>query len=345
MKNISALWYILFFGMVAFMNHPLPCAAQTIQYDSHYPISTDSIILYAIPYRSMTDSGMRCVWDLGRIEERAERTMTLDFFPTATDNVSWGVHCVRQNRYFRYANDTLYYVGKETTRQKTTLEKPVPILKYPFVYGDTILRHFCSMESYAHKRTFAMEGNLSVIGKAAGILIVSGDTIGSALYVETIERYKKIHTDTLNIACKTGQWYIEAVRYPIVVSCQWLCNDSSIYAQMWYYPIMPPRNRKQRQRKPENQTETIIQETKAGDVQLYYTNPASEKLTIRYVISENTYIRFSLYSYTGTRLYQSHRIYETEGTWDIPMKHFPQGAYMLHIETNDSQISREIIKQ
>lgn len=323
----------------------LPCVAQTLTSENHCPQATDSITLYAIPYQTMADSGELCVWDFGKIEERTDKAMNVDFFPTLSDTAALGVHCLHQNRYYRYANDTLYYTGNETARQKTTFEKPVPILKYPFAYGDTIWRHFYSTENYAHRRTFAIEGNLSVKGKAAGTLIVSGDTIGKALYVETIEQYKKTGTDTLQMECKTGQWYVEAVRYPIIASCRLVGNDSSIYARMWYYPTTIQRSRKQKQRQTEIQHETAIQEENTGEVLVYYTNPVDEKLNIRYAMGESAYIRFALYSHTGTLLYQSEILRETGGTVDIPTKHLPQGVYTLYIETDKNQTSREIIKQ
>lgn len=323
----------------------LPCVAQTLTSENHCPQARDSITLYAIPYQTMADSGEHCVWDFGKIEERANKAMNVDFFPILSDTAALGVHCLRQNRYYRYANDTLYYTGNETTRQKTTFEKPVPILKYPFACDDTISQHFYSTENYAHKRTFSIEGNLSTRGKATGTLLVSGDTIGKALYVETIEQYKKTGTDTLNMECKMGQWYVERGRYPIITSCQLLCNDSSVYARMWYYPTTTQQNHKQKQRKTETQQEMAIQEENIGKVQVYYTNPVDEKLNIRYIMGESAYIRFALYSPTGTLLYQSDMIQETEGTVKIPLKHLPQGVYTLYIETDKSQTSREIIKQ
>lgn len=323
----------------------LPCVAQTLTSENHCPQATDSTTLYAIPYQTMADSGEHCVWDFGKIEEQSDIAINVDFFPIPSDTAALGVHCLQQNRYYRYENDTLYYAGNETTRQKTTFERSIPVLKYPFAYGDTISRLFCSRENYAHKRTFAIEGNLSVKGKATGTLIVSGDTIGQALYVETIEQYKKSRTDTLNMECRTGQWYIEAIRYPIITSCQFLCNDSIVYARMWHYPIIEKQNRKQKQRQSEKQQETTIQEKNAGEIQIYYTNPVYEALTIRYIMGANTQITFALYSHTGALLYQSEMLRETEGTMDIPTKNLPQGVYTLYIETNKSQTSREIIKQ
>lgn len=323
----------------------LPCVAQTLTSENHCPQATDSITLYAIPYQTMADSGEHCVWDFGKIEERANKAMNVDLFSIPSNTAALGVHCLHQNRYYRYANDTLYYVGNETARQKTTFEKPVLILKYPFAYGDTILRHFCCTENYAHKRTFAIEGDMSVRGKATGTLIASGDTIGRALYVETIEQYKKIEADTINMERRTGQWYIGVLRYPIITSCRLLCNDSNVYARMWYYPTTIQQNRKQKQWQTKPQQETAIQEENTGEMRVYYTNPVDEKLNIQYAISESAYIRFALYSHTGTLLYQSDIIQETDGTVNIPTKNLPQGVYTLYIETDKSQISREIIKQ
>ena len=225
--------------------------------------------------------------------------------------------------------------------------QPAPLLRFPFVYGDTLGGTISGNGRYCHTIPFTLEGISYVQVDASGRLILPDMTIENALRVHSKIRYtSRMNRRLTYVEEERYQWYSAYCRYPLlesIKSCTMTNRDTIYFASSYYLP----QNQDTvlvREKDPDNITDAES-ESMITDVR-YYPNPVSTELQIYYRLSQSAHVYVSMHYNGGITTYQSPVHQECVGEHMLPvnMGGMPIGNYVVYIHANDTVVSGNIIK-
>ena len=311
----------------------------------HIPLLTDSLDVYKIPAISIDNGGENCTWNFSELDVSAALQISEDYFSLAANLGSVGLHRENVNYYYTIVQDTLRLTGYETSDKHIRYSSPIPMMAYPFAYGDSLVYSFTGEGQYCHILSFPVKGKCVVRAEGKGLLTLPDMTIDSVLRVRTLISY----TDTLQplqtIEEERYQWYSLYCRYPIlenIVTRAIKDNDTISVASAYYYPQEQENMPIHRQIKEEDTpgADSFITQV------TYLPNPVQTDLQIQYTLTRPALVYISLHYNGGTTIYQSPRQYKEEGTQSttIHMAGLPLGTYVVYIHADDAIVSGNVIK-
>ena len=331
-------------GMCLFLS--AQSVAQILTSDYHLPRSTDSLLIYKMPYVSINDSGHNCIWDFSTISTDSAEMIEINYFAPSEDMRHIGLHREHANYSYFNAHDTLWLTGYETSRAHMLFSAPVPILRYPFAYGDTLSGTFIGEGQYGHILPICTEGSCSIHADAVGRLILPDMEIDSALRVHIRRHYhEKLHTHNC-IREEHYMWYSPYFRYPLLETTfvQTVRNrDSSFFAATYYNPQEPVFSPTTREKAQQNSSENMV--SLLTDVS-YMPNPVYTDLHVKYLLVRSATVYISVHYNGGITIYQTPLRIEEEGYHSkaINMSGMPIGSYVIYIHADDTIASGNIIK-
>lgn len=321
---------------------------------SHTPHATDSLIVYEIPYRTVTDSGVDCRWDFSHPTQPPIERYANYYRPIPTDTTFIAKHVYGTNHCYHLVADTLFLTGYETPTSSIHYILPEKQLVFPFSYGDSCHTTFFGVGEYAHRTPFTVCGSTTIHADAIGQLLLPTMTIDTVLRIHTRRCYTTTKQDTTLIAIDIYQWFSPQYRYPLLETiCERTTtriDSASVTLAFYHEPIeletqhnedSPLRDAKQQTENTTNGVDTIFTDAS------FLPNPVRDVLHISYTLSRDAQIYFSTHYSDGTCFYQSVPKQQQAGDYHqtINMTSFPVGNYILYIHVDGAILSQPIIKQ
>lgn len=330
--------------VVMFVTH---LSAQVLTAERHLPCKTDTLLAYKLPYIAISDTGRNCLWDFSNLPTDSAEIIDVRYFaPSTRDTACIGLHREHTNNYCRYAQDTLWGTGYENSRTRVRYSCPMPIISFPFAYGDSLSGTFSGSGQYCHMLPLFVNGIDSVLADATGMLILPDLTIDTALRVHTWVQYQEAKCKQSYIKEDNYRWYSPYCRYPLLetVYIQTIKGqDTALFASSYYFPQEEEDNDSDEEKKvshEEQQTDSLI-----TGVQ-YLPNPVYSDLCIAYTLIRSARVYISLHYNGGVTTYQTPIHQEEEGshTVSVNMAGLPIGTYVVYIHADDTLVSGNIIK-
>ena len=225
--------------MLLFILQSIPSMAQTIIALSNNGFRDgDSLVMRKVDGVQPGMSGRDAVWDFSDAVTRRVHTLLYDLeedtFSAHEDGTSWRTVV---------NSDTLWLTGFENRHTLMEYEEPLPLLRYPFSYGDSIHGSFHGIGKWCDRKFMRVWGDGIARADAMGTLILpSGDTLRHVLRVHYMRRTWQTDYDTI----RTWEDLREVVRHeetrgfvtdaskttPVII------DTYAWYAPGWRYPVM-----------------------------------------------------------------------------------------------------------
>lgn len=326
---------------------PIQIAAQTLIMERHVPIVTDSISIYKLPYVADRDTGLNCIWDFSNLSMDSAKMIDVDYYPLLeSDTTHFGCHRERANFYFHYSKDTLWQTGYETSRVHMRYSSPIPLLRFPFTYGDSVCGKFVGSGQYCHLVPLNIEGTIITNTEAVGKLLLPDMTIDSALCVHMRMVYHEKKQPQGSVSEERHSWYSPYCRYPLfesVVVQTIKHSDTITFATSYYLPqeeTDKPTPRQEPTDNPVDGSDSLVTNVS------YLPNPVYSDLQVRYTLIRSAQVYISLHYNGGVTTHQTPIRHEEEGDHmvSVNMSGLPIGSYVVYIHADDVVISGSIIK-
>jgi len=324
----------------------VPSIAQVLIAEHHVPIVTDSLEVYKLPYIHITDSGRNCTWDYSNLSVDSAEIIDVDYFASGIAHI--GLHREHANLYYYFSQDTLWQTGYETSHAHVQYLSPMPVLKFPFEYGDSLGGAAAGKGQYCHIVPISMDGTYSVYADAAGRLILPEMTLDSVLRIHSVFQYQDSKRRTV-VKEERHIWYSPYCRYPLlesIIESSVKEQDTTIVTCAYYYPP-EPTNLEHIHQMREIQEGIIIDpiDSLITEVQ-YLPNPVFTTLEVSYHLAHAAQVYISVHYNGGVTTYQTPILLEDEGFHSIliDMSGMPVGTYVVYIHADDMVISGNVIK-
>ena len=316
-------------------------SAQVLTAKHHMPCRTDSLSAYKLPYISVMDSGRNCIWDFSNISTDSAEVINVHYFAASSDTSQIGLHREHANRYFNYADDTLWLTGYETSHTHVQFLRSIPSIQYPFTYGDSLSGTFFGKGQYCHMYPLSVEGTYSVYADATGRLVLPDVTVDTALRVHIVKRYCEVTRKQNYVDEEHYQWYSPYCRYPLFETTHVQTvngNDTVSFASSYY---LPQEEDLQELRREEQDSLAEPIDSLITDV-TYLPNPVYSDLQIHYSLVRSAKVYISLHYNGGVTTYQTPVRQEEEGPHSVPVN--MAGSYVVYIHADDIVVSGSLIK-
>lgn len=325
---------------------PITLSAQVLTSMRHTPQPSDSLLAYKLPYLHVNDTGRNCMWDFSQITTDKAEVIEVDYFASSADTTRVGLHREHANYYYRHTQDTLWLIGYENSRTHVRYSSPLPLLRFPLAYGDSIEGAFSGKGQYCHLLPFSVEGTITSHVDAMGKLVLPEMTIDTAIRVCTKKHYEENMRAQTIVNEKSLRWYSPYCRYPLLetVCVQTIKgNDTTSFASSYYFP----QEQDEKPSPKEKQLDSINepQDSLITNV-VYAPNPVYTDLTIQYSLVRSAQVCISIHYNGGASTYQTPVRQEEEGPHSVTinMSALPVGTYVVYIHADDSVVSGSLIK-
>lgn len=326
---------------------PICLSAQELTMELHKPLCSDSLWAYKLPYVQVTDTGRNCVWDFSDISTDTAEVIDIHYYCLSdTDSTLIGLHREHAHYYYDVAQDTLWQTGFETSRTYVHYSLPLPILRFPFVYGDSLSGIFIGEGQYCHMLPLAVEGSYIARTNAVGQLKLPDIQIDSALQVHSVMNYHEKSSTKDAILEEHYSWYSPYCRYPVfeTVLVRTLTKTDTIsIASAYYIPQEQkdmPKREYELEENPEETLDSLITNVR------YVPNPVYTDLQIQYTLIRPAQVYISVHYNGGTTSFQTplHREEEGEHVVPVNMAGMQVGSYTIYIYADDTVVSGNIIR-
>ena len=325
---------------------PMHFFAQSLIAEHHLPQYSDSILAYKLPYIAITDSGRNCLWDFSVIPLDSAKVIEINYFLPAADTSLIGLHREYTNYYYHYSQDTLWQIGYETSHTHVHYSSPLPILCFPFAYGDSLQGQFMGKGQYCHLMPLDIEGTVVTCADAMGKLILPDITIDTALRVHSKIRYLENRHSQTHMQTESYYWYTPYCRYPILesVHVQTIRNKDTVSFASAYY-FQQEQENLHNPRQEQHDSLVSFSDSLITNV-TYLPNPVYTDLQIRYSLTRAAQVYISLHYNGGVTTYRTPVHSEEEGSHSVSvnMSGLPIGNYIVYIHADETVVAGNIVK-
>jgi hypothetical protein len=341
MRGSHLLFVMIFIAMFAAKND-----AQTLTVERHLPYTTDSLLVYKLPYIEVSDSGKHCVWDFSNLSTDSAEMIGVDYYAhSANDTAYIGCHREHANYFYHHWLDTLWQTGYETSHTHVRYSVPIPLLRFPFTYGDSICAQFTGTGQYCHIMSFHIDGTCLVRADAMGSLMLPEIEIDSVFRTYTLQQYVVISHDTTHVTEKTYRWYSSDIGYPLLeTSHVAICNSCDTVETAHAYYLYQEMDKFNKKKTYLLQTEEHIDSLVTGISCM--PNPVQTDLHISYQLANYADVYISIHYNGGASMYATTLQRQEEGVHNVTinMASFPIGSYVVYLHVNNMVYSTTIIK-
>lgn len=335
---ILVILHSLFSGLVS---------AQVLTKVHHLPLTNDSLYAYKLPHIEMNDSGKNGIWDVSHLSLDSATIVDICYFaPTKTNTTSIGMHRERSNYYYNIMNDTLWMTGYESSQMTMRFDNSIPVVSFPFTYGNSISRAFEGSGQYCHTLPVRINGLLEIKADAVGSLVLPGMTIDSVLRVHTQIKYKDKSEKHYLVQEDSYQWYSLYCRYPLLETKKvqsFNGNDTILFAATYYYP-QEQENIPYR-KNIITKAESIKADSLVSNIH-FMPNPVFSDVQIKYSLVHSARVYISLHYNGGLTTYQTPINQEQAGNHSVSvnMSGMPTGSYVVYIHADNIVASGSLLK-
>lgn len=327
--------------------YPIGITAQMLSVDNHVPCSTDSLLVYKLPYVPVGESGDGCIWNFTNASIEEADVIPMNFFAIQdNDMIQTGLHREHSNYYMSFVSDTLWQLGYETSKFRMHYSSPMPLLRFPFAYGDSLTGVISGRGQYCHSIPLSLEGKTTVQVDGVGRLVIPDMTIDSVLRVHSVSRYAQMSYTSTDVTEDKYQWYSDYCRYPIweTVIVRAVTQSDTVYTSSSYY------NPTEIDKIPEHKPMSIDEKNEEADSLIthvsFLPNPVMTDLQVNYTLARVADVYVSVHYDGGISTYRTSLSREQEGTHTVfvNMSGMPTGNYVVYVHANDVVVSGDIIK-
>lgn len=320
-------------------------SSQILTTECHTPYFNDSLEVYKIQSIDVGDSGLHCVWDFSCLPIDSAEITAADYYACA-DTEHIGLHREHAHYFLLCTTDTLWLQGFETSLTQMKYSSPLPMLRFPFAYSDSVVGIITGNGQYCHSIPLAIEGTSFVRADACGRLILPDLTVDSALRVHSTLEYNELSYTQTIVQEERYQWYSAYCRYSLLeyLSVRTIAGEDTTYFSAAYYIPQEQEDLLEQEHEPqdlsiENVDKPIMDAT-------YLPNPVVSDLCISYSLTHDAQAYVSLHYNGGVCTYQTPMHYEDEGEHSVivNMSGMPTGNYVVYIHADDAIVSGTIIK-
>lgn len=330
-----------------FISLSLSAQSPQLTTATHVPIASDSLVIYQIPYRSVTDSGNNCVWDFSMVADTLERNIEYYCFHHQ-DSTIYGVHHMGTRNYYQYLHDTILMLGYENATAQMCYTTPELCLIKPLQFGQRFTSDFAGTGEYGHTIPTRMHGFSEVTIDARGILLLPSVQIDSVLRIHTKKTLHERRFDSVHIVIDSYHWVSPLYPYPLVEMTHIQSRtgtDTITTRYAFYLPLDSSRLQVPANRKPmieESETNANLYISSAA----FAPNPVKDMLQVSYHLTRTANVWLSLHNSSGFQMMRTPCKQLEVGKYlhDIDMAGYPVGAYVLYIHADDTVIAETIIK-
>lgn len=332
--------------LCGFLLFPFHLSAHTLTEENNVPLTTDTLFAYKLFYTMPADTGLNCIWDFSNFSTDSAEVVEVSYYKTTEGDMTHiGLHREYTNYYYYIAEDTLWLAGYETSRAVMTYVSRIPLLHFPFAYGDTLCGQIVGTGQFCHN-SLRTEGVSHIKADATGLLIVPGDTIEHALRVYTRMEYCEAMHSQNHVQEERYTWYSPYCRYPMVESVlvQTIKDTDTIsFASTYYYP---QEQNEELRRKDVEETLNVTQQDSLVTSICFMPNPVYNDVQIQYSLARQAQVYLSIHYNGGVMTYQSaiHQEEEGDHSVSVNMSGMPIGSYVVYIHADDIVVSGSLIK-
>ena len=229
--------YLVFFILFLSGNFIGLKAQSSLLMETSLPRDRDTLIMQQVTFCAPGDSGTNVTWDFRDLEYLDVEKRV--FYKGRLDSIL----CMYRNKTaykYRLSGDSLLFLGYENPVTKMCFVSPVPVLRFPFYYGDTIASPFIGNGGYSHVYSLKSYGYSETVADASGILFLPGeDTLRNVIRLHSKERVglrfidfdifgrqdslftvssigDRLTADSVIWQVDTYRWYLPGYRYPVL---------------------------------------------------------------------------------------------------------------------------------
>lgn len=202
-----------------------------IKKECNLPRAGDKYEKQQVEYIHPGDSGQNAIWHFNDItilngNYSIDVKQSSDSLISILDNLT----------LYRYnlSNDTLYWHGFENNLTRLGNEQGIPIMIYPFSYGQSITDDYCFIGEYSKNMSIIEEGIVNIKADGLGTLLMPEDTLYNVLRICSVRKSYAYVADSVSHEIlmmskdtipeqieKRYSWYAPGYRYPIVEMLQY----------------------------------------------------------------------------------------------------------------------------
>ncbi|WP_455497742.1 hypothetical protein [Coprobacter sp.] len=240
--------YYLMLLAIVLLYGPINLKAQnSLTPETSLPRNKDEVTKQQVSFCAPGDSGRNVTWDFRETElldiiHRVSYKGRLD-----------SILCMYRDRTaykYKLSGDSLLFLGYENPTTKIYFESPVPVIRFPFNYGDTVSSLFIGHGGHSHVYTLRTYGHTKTSIDAFGILLLPGnDTLRNVIRLHRQENIgqqiftsgasfqnkdslltvseigDKLYNDSITWQVDTYQWYLPGYRYPLLETIENTINQ------------------------------------------------------------------------------------------------------------------------
>ncbi|MBR4521204.1 MAG: hypothetical protein IKO63_07300 [Paludibacteraceae bacterium] len=342
LNRLTTLWIL---GL--FLTVPAYLSAQVLTAERHTPCFRDSLEVYKMPYTAVGDSGRNCVWDFSNLPMDSAEIVPLYYYVSSPiDTMHIGFHREHAHYYLLSRADTLWQLGYETSRTRMCYSSPLPLLRFPFTYGDTLASTMSGAGQYCHRIPLSVEGKTIVRADACGHLLLPDMSVDSVLRVHSTMQYVERLQGKSQIQEDRYQWYSATCRYPVldIVQTRAVTDADTVSSRFTYY--FPQEQENVRLHEEDPKADAAVSTDSLITNVSFMPNPVHTDLRIQYYLAHDAQVYVSLHYNGGISTYQTSKRKEEAGNHSVSvnMSGMPIGNYVVYIHADDTVASGNILK-
>lgn len=318
----------------------------------------DILCRMKVDYVEEGESGKETVWALGSI--RKNDNAFLQSVISNGDTIAiFEKSCIR---HFLMHGDTLSYKGSQQKRTYCFLDKERPILRFPFVYGDSISGDY-EGQGRDDNVDFAIKGWGYTVADGTGTLIEGENTLSHIIRLHLFDDYVEDYGGqaTIHNRCYRYLWYSTGYRYPVMESVRRVIVEDGkmeVPVDSVTYLYLPDQQYTLSQ---DDVNDSILNRLNTEDSYMRKYNSISYIPSIKATLSEDgmhLIVDYSLLSATditiracdiyGYTIGLSHNDYKEAGKWQelITLNRKPIGkVLMLNIQCGEETMFLKVYHQ
>jgi hypothetical protein len=238
------IFLIVFFAVqveLSYAYHPITRQYNMLQ-------KGDVFVKQQMTYSDPGSSGEGLVWDFS--SNSIKQNMYTVEYTCEDDSIITGTEHETMYKY-HLCGDSLFLTGFENPATIMDYHTPLLVMKYPFVYPDSLFSSFCGIGNYFSDYKTSIEGSVDIHADGVGTLILSDkDTLGDVTRICTV-RMSSIEMvtdssqrDSVNKKQELEeiyQWYCRGYRYPLyeTVSHTYYYNQTPVSTYQTAFRYLP----------------------------------------------------------------------------------------------------------
>lgn len=177
----------------------------------------DVICKIRVPFSSCEARGENVIWNF----ELPSNDSPEHIMEIISQNDTVAIFEKDRMQHFLVKNDTLFYWGEQARRSHMIMDQRRPLLKYPFLYGDSISGKYNGL-GQNESIHFSLIGSGYSVVDGKGYITDGNDTIRNVIRIHVKDNYIMNYEDGQEetLVEERYLWYCAGFRYPIMESIQ-----------------------------------------------------------------------------------------------------------------------------